>query len=171
MYLHVEKKGGRFYAVERKGDATYLRINRRMECQSVKGDGPTGLYYDDIAARIMQDTPPRDTVCILGLGGATIARRLRELGYLGHITGVENDEVMLRLGIEYFDLWAVDEIVRADARGYCLHKKVKFDVVINDLYVDSNKQVKVYEDMICKKWGLIITNNFPLPGITTRVCT
>jgi len=168
MVILSVKKNGRVYTVERlRPGFTVLRVNRHTEVQSVKCIGPTGLYYDEIAKTVPSYAK---NVCILGLAGGTIARRLRERGWQGTITGVENDETMIEIGNLYFDLNTVDEIICEDARNFCRYSGRLFDCVIDDLYVNSNQRVRVDCSMITKAGGLVIRNKWPDSGIET-ICT
>jgi len=163
MILFSVKKNGRTYTVEKiTTDRTVLRINHRPEIQSMKNIGPTGLYYDEIADAVSKES---QSVCILGLAGATIARRLKETGYQGKITGVESDETMIEIAAKYFDLDSVHEIILQDARKFCRFTKRKFDCVIVDLYINGSQKVKVSPERLVNKGGKIIYNNFPYQGI------
>jgi len=167
--LFAAKHNGRHYQIEQAGTRRLLRINHRSETQSIGGWGPTFEYYDDMAAAVIASD--QATLCLLGMGGATIARRLREMGWRGEITGVENDEFLLSLGVKWFDADKyVDEIVLADARRFCSASGRKFGVVIDDVFVDSNKRVKPAARRIVRHGGTLIENNFPQKGITVTVC-
>jgi len=172
MYLFVEKKNGRHYGVIKKGANVFLQINHRQETQSVSGTGPTGLYYDEMAA-IVQGfaTGQSVSVCVLGAGGGTVARRIRELDVPGTIVGIESDRKIIELGFQFFDLWAFDEVIEADARKFCRFSERFFDVVIDDVFIDSNKKVDVEAKKILREGGILIRNNFPLQGVTTTVRT
>jgi len=172
MYLFVEKKNGRHYGVIKKGAYVFLQINHRQETQSVSGTGPTGLYYDEMAAIVQGFAAGKPvSVCVLGAGGGTVARRIRELDVAGTIVGIESDRTIIQLGFEFFDLWAFDEVIQADARKFCRFSERIFDVVIDDVFIDSNKKVKVEAESILRKGGILVQNNFPLQGVTATVRT
>jgi len=161
--LRAERRNGKTYLVQRIGKNLVLRINNRTdEIQSITGEGPTGMYYDDMA-----DAVPKNAkeVIILGLGGGTVARRLRELGYKNRIIGVENDPVVIEFGILYFDYEYVDDIIEADAVKYCRFSEEIFDCVIDDVYVNSSQRVNVSASNILRPGGTLIRNKFPEKGI------
>jgi len=167
VILRVEKRFGRTYIVQKIGSQKVLRINNRTDqIQSISGEGGTGLYYDEMA-----DVVPKTAkeVLILGLGGGTVARRLREEGYQGRIIGVENDPVVIELSYLYFDYQFVDEVIEADAKKFCRFSEDLFDCVIDDVYVNSEQKVHVDAGRIVRRGGLLISNNFPQKGISV-VC-
>jgi len=169
MIIRAEKRNGRTYIVQRTQQGVVLRINNRTDqIQSIKNVGPTGYYYDDIAEAVPKDA---ESVCILGIGGGTAARRLREIGYQGKIIGVDSDEFVLELAALYFDLDCVNEVICMDAREFCRFHEYKYDCVVDDVFVNSEQKVKVWAENIVKHGGTLISNNFPQSGVTVRVCT
>jgi len=166
MIIRAEKRAGKTYIVERTVKGTVLKINNRNEIQSIKTQGETGYYYDEIAGLV---TNKQWTVCILGAGGGTVARVLKDFGHRGCITGIEIDPFVIELGFLYFDAEKYDELIECDAKFFCRYTERMFDVVVDDVYVNSDQKVRVWAERIVRPGGLLITNEFP--GVTAKVCT
>ncbi|HTK03209.1 MAG TPA: hypothetical protein VL401_00375 [Alphaproteobacteria bacterium] len=96
-------------------------------------------------------------VLILGLGGGTVAKIVREYYPTAKITGVDIDPIMIELGEKYLNLKA-DKIYIQDA---CKVVPGKFDLVIVDLY-QGDKFPKKFESekflQLLAKNNLVIFN-------------
>ena len=89
--------------------------------------------------KIKPDERKIEHALILGFGAGSIATILREeLLIECHITGVENDPEVIRLGKKYFDTARFHhlEIVEMDAAEYIRGKKLQYDFIVVDVYVD-----------------------------------
>jgi len=160
--LSVTRVGGRKYVVARGSKYDFIRINDAQGVESVSGIGPTGLYYDEVAALIPLGRDVR--ILVLGLGGGTVARRYRELGGQGDIFGVDNDPEMVRLGLEFFRLgeWNVKIICPMSAQRFIREAQsvgLKYDVVFDDLYVDGRDRVGVDARSLVALGGLYVRND------------
>lgn len=79
------------------------------------------------------------TALVLGYGAGSVAHILRDEMELGTaITGVDDDEAMLRIAQEYFPLTksAPVELVRADALAFVGTATGTYDLIVVDLFQD-----------------------------------
>jgi len=130
--LHRVKANGKTYRIYEDDAKRYLRIDGTMTTQSVGGEGPTGLYYDDIAGAVPLAAK---SVLMLGLGAGTVFRLLRELGHEGRFFGVESDPTMLSLARSFFRLDELRvDIYPTSAEKFNASCAMTFDVVIVDAY-------------------------------------
>ena len=79
---------------------------------------------------------PVKTCLILGLGGGTAAALVNHFWPQAHITAIELDPVMIKLGKKYLNLNKVQNltIVQADASRWVIICRQKFDLILVDLY-------------------------------------
>ncbi|WP_418262967.1 spermidine synthase [Flavobacterium faecale] len=111
-------------------------------------------------------------VLVLGVAGASVVRTLiDDVQYEGKITGVEIDANIIKLANKYFNINKIPqlEIVIDDAFEFVFKTKVKYDLIIVDLFQDIQMPSFVYEihfrDRIClllEKNGCILFNTMPL---------
>jgi spermidine synthase len=81
-------------------------------------------------------------VLILGLGGGSAARIIRELSPSARITGVEFDAEVVRVARRWFDLDGLGiEIVQGDARRYLERTRRRFDFIVEDVFIGSGRAV------------------------------
>lgn len=86
----------------------------------------------------VKEHPPR-SVLLLGLGGGSVPRILRdELGLSMHITAIESDPAMVALARSQFglDRYSLLEVITGDATIQLHVMKERFDLVIVDLFDD-----------------------------------
>ena len=80
-------------------------------------------------------------VLILGMGAGSIVSLLEKKHKINcHITAVEKDEVVIELAKKYFN---IDEyksltIIQEDAFEYVCRTKEKYDLIISDLFIESD---------------------------------
>ncbi|HLV15303.1 MAG TPA: fused MFS/spermidine synthase [Xanthomarina sp.] len=80
------------------------------------------------------------SVLLLGLGGGSVIQTLREdFKFQEHITAIEIDPVIIRIAKDEFKLQNTDnlEIVCADALHYIEKTQASFDLIIIDLFIDT----------------------------------
>lgn len=88
-------------------------------------------------------------VLILGLGGGTLAKLLRNKYPKARITGIEIDPQMIELGKKYLDLDKYNiDIKVIDARKY---KLGQYDLIIVDMYNGDNFPKEFESDEFLKK--------------------
>lgn len=85
--------------------------------------------------------PPRaiQRVLLLGVGGGTVIRQLREFVRPREIVAVDLSDVHLDIAQRYFGVQGRDvKLVHADARNWLREDSARYDLVIDDLFVGSN---------------------------------
>lgn len=118
-----------------------LSTNVLFGVQSVyqKEKGLTGMYYDyAMAAPYMTGVKEKDKlkVLILGNGTGTYATQCKRYFDNMEITGVEIDQKITDLAVEYFELPEDVEVVTYDGRAYLNVIEDKYDVIMVDAYQD-----------------------------------
>ncbi len=105
----------------------------------MKEKGLTGFYYDyAMAAPFMTGINEKDgiNILILGNGTGTYATQCKRYFDNVDITGVEIDQKITDLAIEYFELPEDVEVVTYDGRAYLNAIDEKYDVIMVDAYQD-----------------------------------
>ncbi|MHA2055566.1 MAG: spermidine synthase, partial [Candidatus Hodarchaeales archaeon] len=96
--------------------------------------------------RVKKDVDKVGDCLILGLGGGSSARLVKNYWPESSITGVELDPLMIDLGIKYLGLSEVGvDIKIEDAIEFCdkaIREDKKYDFVLNDIYVGSSVPAK-----------------------------
>lgn len=102
----------------------------------------TGLAWDNIAAGILSHPGEIRSVLMLGLGGGTSLRTLRHLLPDISLTAVEIDPDIIALAREYMHLDETGaEIITADAYHWLRTNRRRFDVIFDDVYGVTAKDV------------------------------
>ena len=79
-------------------------------------------------------------ILVLGLAAGSVVETLvEEVGYQGHIHGVDIDETVLEIGREHFQLDQIKNlrIFHCDAQDYIKNTPVKYGLIIVDLFQDD----------------------------------
>jgi spermidine synthase len=85
-----------------------------------------GMFYDE---------PGR--LCLLGLGGGSIARRYSQAGW--HVDAVEIDPVVVRFAHDYFELEPSDtRIFEMDGRRFLREIEETYDIIVFDAFGGGN---------------------------------
>ncbi len=118
-----------------------LSTNVLFGVQSVylKDKGMTGMYYDyAMAAPYMSGVNEKDNldVLILGNGSGTFATQCKRYFDNCNIEGVEIDQKITDLAVEYFDLPKDVPVTTYDGRAYLNAIDRKYDVIMVDAYQD-----------------------------------
>lgn len=113
-----------------------------------------------------------DHILVLGVAGGSVIKTLvDEIEYKGKITGVEIDSDMIQIANEYFNLNQIKrlEIVIDDAFEFVLKTKDKYDLIIIDIFEDTNMPnflfEKFFSERVCfllKDKGFILFNTMIL---------
>lgn len=111
-------------------------------------------------------------ILVLGVAGGSVIKTLvDEIKYNGKITGVEIDAEMIQIANQYFNLNKIKqlEIVIDDAFEFVLKTKDKYDLIIIDIFEDTNMPNFVFEkffsERVCfllKDRGFILFNTMIL---------
>lgn len=78
-------------------------------------------------------------VLLLGVGGGTVIRQLREFVQPQEIVAVDVSDVHLDIAQRFFGVQGRDvQLVHADAKDWLLEDRTRYDLVIDDLFGGSN---------------------------------
>lgn len=130
-----------YLQVYENGREVVLSTNVLFGVQSVykKEKGLTGMYYDyAMAAPYMTGVNEKDNmkVLILGNGTGTYATQCKRYFNNMTISGVEIDQKITDLAVEYFELPEDIEVTTYDGRAYLNAIEEKYDVIMVDAYQD-----------------------------------
>ncbi|MCR4029285.1 MULTISPECIES: spermidine synthase [Flavobacterium] len=113
-----------------------------------------------------------DHILLLGVAGGSVVKTLvDEIQYKEKITGVEIDPEMIQIANQYFNLNQIKqlEVVIDDAFEFVLKTKDKYNLIIVDIFEDTNMPNFLFEkfflDRICtllKEDGFILFNTMIL---------
>ncbi len=130
-----------YLQVKEDDSAVYLSTNVLFGVQSVyvKDGSLTGLYYDyALASTMMADVNETENldILILGMGTGTFATQCDI--YFDNLTmeGVEIDEDITDLAVEYFHLSEDVPVYTYDGRAYLNAVDKTYDVIMVDAYQD-----------------------------------
>lgn len=130
-------------AVERRRGALSLRVDGTYASSYRPGTALTGSVWDALVAPLAWLPPTRRrSVLVLGLGGGSAARLVRAMAPRCRVVGVESNADVLRAARRWFDLDELGiEVVHGCARQYLRRCRARFDVVIEDVFVGSDREV------------------------------
>lgn len=113
-----------------------------------------------------------DSILVLGVAGGSVIKTLvDEVKFEGKITGVELDSEIIKVANTYFKLDQIKnlEIVIDDAFEFVLKTKDKYDLIIIDIFQDTNMPNFLFEtffiNRICyllKSKGFVLFNTMIL---------
>jgi spermidine synthase len=113
-----------------------------------------------------------DSILVLGVAGGSVIKTLvDEVKFKGKITGVELDPEIIKVANTYFKLDQIKnlEIVIDDAFEFVLKTKEKYDLIIIDIFQDTNMPNFLFEtffiNRICyllKSKGFVLFNTMIL---------
>jgi spermidine synthase len=113
-----------------------------------------------------------DSILVLGVAGGSVIKTLvDEVKFKGKITGVELDSEIIKVANTYFKLDQIKnlEIVIDDAFEFVLKTKDKYDLIIIDIFQDTNMPNFLFEtffiNRICyllKSKGFVLFNTMIL---------
>jgi spermidine synthase len=130
----------------------------------------TGSVWDALVAPLLWLPPPkRRSVLILGLGGGSAARLVRNVAPQARIVGVERSAEVIRAARRWFDLDALGvEVVREDAQRFLARSRRQFDIVIEDVFVGSARDLHKPDWLLdgglvsasrrLRRGGMLVTN-------------
>jgi predicted membrane-bound spermidine synthase len=93
-------------------------------------------------------------ILVLGVaGGSVIKTLIDEIQFKGKITGVEIDADMIQIANEYFHLSKIKqlEIIIDDAFEFVLKTKHQYDLIIIDIFEDTNMPNFLFERFFSEK--------------------
>lgn len=101
-------------------------------------------------------------ILILGMGGGSVIKTLRnDFGYKQHITAVEIDPVIINIAKNEFQIYETGQlkIICSDALHFMKHNKRLFDLIIVDLFVDTEVPTAFFNDSFWKNMTNSISHN------------
>lgn len=115
---------------------------------------------------------PMKHILVLGVAGGSVIKTLvDEIKYKGKITGVEIDPEIIKIANTYFKLDEIEnlEIVIDDAFEFVLKTRIKYDLIIIDIFQDTVMPNFLFEtffiNRVCsllKSHGFILFNTMLL---------
>lgn len=103
-----------------------------------------------------------DSILILGVaGGSVIKTIVDEIKFKGRITGVEIDATVIDIANSYFELDKIPnlEIVIDDAFEYVLKTKLKYDLIIIDIFEDTKMPNFLFQDFFINRINSLLNLN------------
>ena len=88
------------------------------------------------------------TTLLLGMGGGSIIHSLyNKFLYQGHVTAVEIDPAVVQIADEEFEIYPDEDltIICEDALKFVVNQKDKFDLIIVDLFIDTQVPSPFYQ--------------------------
>jgi spermidine synthase len=116
----------------------YCRIGRQT-CQDTRRPGRIVMNYPQMMLGALFVKPEPQSVLIIGLGGGTIPRALREVVPRARIDVVEIDPAVVKVARRYFDLGnnTALNVIEADGRVQvkrALREQKRYDLVMLDAF-------------------------------------
>lgn len=129
---------GRTYEVRNAGASLRLYTNGAFHSQYNPHHLVTGAVWDLLTLPALFQPGSADNVLLLGVGGGTAIHQLNRLVSPAAITGIELDPVHLRIARQHFNVDAPNvELIEADALKWVKQARCRFDLVIDDLFLDA----------------------------------
>lgn len=109
-----------------------------------------------------QNIVPMERILVLGVAGGSVIKTLtEEIQYKGKITGVEIDPDIIKIANDYFKLHEIPNlsIVIDDAFEFVLKAKEKYDLIIIDIFQDTNMPNFLFEKLFIDRIGYLLRKN------------
>lgn len=109
--------------------------------------GGLHIIFDQLFKKIEIEKLHFKNVLILGMGAGSIVSLLEEKYKTNcHITAIEKDKVIIELAKKYFNIdhYKSLKIINMDAFEYTHKTNEKYDLIISDLFIESNVP-KIFE--------------------------
>ncbi|RTY86332.1 spermidine synthase [Flavobacterium sp. GT3R68] len=103
-----------------------------------------------------------ESILVLGVAGGSVIKTLtEEIQYKGKITGVEIDPDIITIANDYFKLNEIPNlsIVIDDAFEFVLKTKEKYDLIIIDIFQDTNMPTFLFEKFFIDRSGFLLKMN------------
>ena len=101
-------------------------------------------------------------VLVLGVAGGSVIKTLtEEIGFKGKITGVELDQAVIEIANKYFGLDKISnlELVCDDAFEYVLKTRDKYDLIIIDIFKDTEMPNFLFEEFFINRVNFLLNVN------------
>jgi len=100
-------------------------------------------------------------IAVLGVAGGSVIKTLaHEIGCTGRITGVEIDAEIISVANEFFGLDKIPncEIVIDDAFEFILKTRKKYELIIIDVFKDTEMPNFLFEHFFAERLGFLLCN-------------
>lgn len=150
MHSSRSPRPARRVFVRRTRHGLELHVDGTLASVIRPGREATGPVWDALAAPLLAlPRRRRPRILLLGLAGGSVARVARALVPDAHIVGVDRDRDVLDVARRDLGLGALGlEIVVDDALAYLRRERRRFDAVIEDLMVGTNRTVRKPEGLV-----------------------
>jgi spermidine synthase len=142
--LHSERSLYREVLVYENGDVRCMCFTRscrvgRQSCIDTRHPDRMVMHYPQMMLGALYVNPAPQSVLIIGLGGGTLPRALRQVLPNTHIDVVEIDPAVVRVANRYFDFTASDKtrVFESDGRVYvkrALRTAQRYDLIMLDAF-------------------------------------
>ena len=108
------------------------------------------------------DLNPVDNLLLLGMGGGSIIKSLREtFEYKEDLTAVEIDPKIIQIAKEEFGITESEnqKILQADAFQFVKNSSEKFQLIIIDLFIDTEVPIVFFGKEFSHNVGNLVTHN------------
>ena len=103
-----------------------------------------------------------ENILVLGVAGGSVIKTLvDEIKFKGKITGVEIDATVIDIANRYFELDKIQnlEIVIDDAFEFVLKTKLKYDLIIIDIFEDTSMPNFLFQDFFINRINSLLNLN------------
>lgn len=103
-----------------------------------------------------------ENILVLGVAGGSVIKTLtQEIKFKGKITGVEIDEVAIEIAQKFFQLQAIPNfnLVQDDAFEFVLKTKEKYDLIIIDVFQDTQMPNFLFENFFINRINFLLQVN------------
>lgn len=103
-----------------------------------------------------------ESILILGVAGGSVIKTLvDEIKFKGKITGVEIDATVIDIANRFFELDKIQnlEIVIDDAFEFVLKTKLKYDLIIIDIFEDTSMPNFLFQDFFLNRINSLLNLN------------
>ncbi|MFZ4680262.1 MAG: spermidine synthase [Flavobacterium sp.] len=103
-----------------------------------------------------------ESILVLGVAGGSVIKTLvDEIKFKGKITGVEIDATVIDIANSYFELDKIPnlEIVIDDAFEFVLKTKLKYDLIIIDIFEDTSMPNFLFQDFFINRINSLLNLN------------
>ena len=142
--VHSERSLYREVLVYENGDVRCMCFTRncrvgRQSCLDTRHPNRMVMHYPQLMLGALYVNPAPRSVLIIGLGGGTLPRALRQLLPDVRIDVVEIDPAVVRVANRYFDFAASDKtrVIESDGRVYvkrALRTEQRYDLIMLDAF-------------------------------------
>ncbi len=101
-------------------------------------------------------------ILVLGVAGGSVIKTLvEEVKFTGNITGVEIDPIVIEIANSYFRLNEIAglKLVTDDAFEFVLRTTEKYDLIIIDIFQDTNMPNFLFEDFFINRINFLLNVN------------